>query len=153
MRPISSIDPHYRAHPKRYSLTTEVVIKAGVFTYFLPENNYMNDKDIIGFATRRQTSGTATRKTKTGRDIVADAVLHAAFISFSNGNISTLDSYPLENAVADTKLIGPGQYDQICLTPGVKLSSCKIEIPPGVTLVADTAIEITLFFIYDDICS
>lgn len=152
MRPISSIDPHYRAHPKRYTVTTEVVIKAGVFTYFLPEDTLLNDKDIIGFSTRRQTSGTATRKTKTGRDIVADAVLHAAFITLSTGNKSTLESYPLENAVVDSKIHAPGSYDQLSLLPGLKLSSCKIEIPAGVTLVPDTAIEITFFYIYNDEC-
>lgn len=152
MRPIASIDSHYSQHPKRYSRTTEIVIKSGVYTYFLPEDNFIADKDIIGFSTRRQTSGTATRKTKTGREIVADGVLNAAFITFSNGNISTLDSYPLENAVLDTKVTGPGQYDQLRLPPGIKTSACKIEIPPGTSLTADTAIEITLFFLYDDNC-
>ena len=151
MRPISSIDPHYRSHPKRYSLTVEMIIRAGVFTYFLPDED-LADKDIIGFFTRRQTSGTATRKSKTGRELVADAVLNAAFITFMHGNTSVLDSYPLENAVADTKLIGPGQYDQLSLPPGIKLPNCKIEIPPGVTLVPDTALEVTLIYIYDDSC-
>lgn len=152
MRPISHIDPHYSEHPKRYSRTTEIEIKTGVYSYNLPEDNFIADKDIIGFITRRQTSGTATRKTKTGRELVADAVLNAAFITFSNGNVSTLDSYPLENAVADTKLHGPGQYDQLRLPPGIKTSACKIDIPPGVTLVAGTAIEITMIFAYDDNC-
>lgn len=119
----------------------------------MPEDNFMQDKDIIGIITRRQVSGTATRKTKTGREIVADAVLNAAFLTLSNGNTSTLDSYPLENAVSDTKISGrPGEYDQLSLPPGTKTSSCKIEVPPGTTLVADTAIEITFFYIFDDAC-
>ncbi len=153
MRPIVSIDPHYRAHPKRYSRTSEIVIKAGVNSYFLPQDDFLSDKTIIGISTRRQTTGTATRKTKTGREIVADAVLNAAFLTIANGNVSTLDSYPLENSVVDTKLTGlPGTYDQLSLPPGVKTSNCKVEIPPGVTLTPDTAIELTIYFIMDDDC-
>lgn len=152
MRPISSIDPHYRHHPKRYAKTYEVVIKTGVYSYDLPQDDFLSDKDIIGFSTRRQTPTTATRKTKTGREIVANAVLHASFITMKQGSTTVLDSYPLENAVVDTTMIGPGQYDQLSMPPGIKTSNCKIEIPAGVALVADTAIEITLYFIFDDEC-
>lgn len=149
MRPISSIDPHYSQHPKRNSLTIEVPMVPGILTYFLPENNFMLDKTIIGMFTRRVGSN---RKSKTGRALVADSVLNAAFLSLSNGNTTTLDAYPLENMAIDSSVHGPGHYDQIRLPEGTKFSASKIEIPAGVTLTADTVIELTFFYIFEDNC-
>ncbi|MEI2693712.1 MAG: hypothetical protein V9E90_01450 [Saprospiraceae bacterium] len=152
-RPLSSIDSHYRNHPKRYSRTTYVKLKVGVYSYNVPEDTYMNDKEIIGMSTRRQTTGTPTRFSKDGYELAGDAVLNSAYITVSNGNTSTLESYPLENMVADTKVSGqPGQYDQLAMLPGVRLSACKIEIPANVTIVANTVLELTSFYIFDDDC-
>lgn len=148
-RPISHMDPHYRAHPKRYSKTNEVVLSSGVNSYNLPNDEFLNDKDIIGILVRR---GGSSRKSKTGRTLAGDAVLNATFFSIINNNNLLLDSYPLENMVADTSKIGPGQYDQLCLPPGVKLSNCKIEIPVGVTITSNEVLEFTFIYMMDDNC-
>jgi hypothetical protein len=152
MRPLSYKDPHYRHHPKVYSRTLEIKLTAGTFEFPLPEDNYIADKQIIGFSVARQ-SAAGDRKTKTGRLLAADAAFNSCFITFKHGNNDVLDSYRLENAVVDTKLSGiPGQYDQLTFPPGVKPSSCKINFPAGTTIVTDTAIEITLHFDFDDAC-
>ena len=130
-----------------YSLTVQVVCTdATKSRWYLPDDDKLRTRNIIGFAFRRQNTG-GDRQTITGNDLVPDTVLGVSFLSLQSDGVNFLDTFPIDFAAInpDSENV-VNKYIPLDLPNGFNPTKSFIDIADLTNLVTNAAFEIT--FIY-----
>ncbi|MBK7359506.1 MAG: hypothetical protein IPI45_04505 [Saprospiraceae bacterium] len=144
---MQQMDPHFRAHPARYTHTEEVVMD-GQRRIQLNDNNLLQNKHIIGLAVIRKLTNS---KSPSGRTIVSDVVMDAAFLTIRSGQRDTLRDFPI--ALASKKAdgtAGVGEYMQLSIPGGIVPNSSYIQIADGVTITANESFVLVWYYLPDE---
>lgn len=130
-----------------YTLGIQVVLRNTVtMRYYLPEDDILRSRNIIGIAVRRQNTA-GDRQTITGNALVADDVLAVSFLSLQSDGVNMIDRLPFDLVAVnpDSENI-QYRYIPLELPNGFNPTKSFIDIVDATNLVAGTAYEIT--FIY-----
>lgn len=130
-----------------YTLGIQVVLRNTVtMRYYLPEDDILRSRHIIGIAVRRQNTA-GDRQSITGNTLVADDVIAVSFLSLQSDGVNMLDRLPFDLIAVnpDSENI-QYRYIPLDLPNGFNPTKSFIDIVDATNLVADTAYEIT--FIY-----
>lgn len=130
-----------------YTLGLQVVLRNTVtMRYYLPEDDILRSRHIIGIAVRRQNEA-GDRQTITGNALIADDVMAVSFLSLQSDGVNMLDRLPFDLIAVnpDSENI-QYRYIPLDLPNGFNPTKSFIDIVDATNLVADTAYEIT--FIY-----
>lgn len=131
-----------------YTITQEIQLQNTTKTrYYLPDDDILRTRNVIGVAFRRQNSG-GDRATITGNELVADDVLGVSFLSLQSDGVNFLDRCPI-----DYLAINPDseniqfRYITLDLPNGFNPTKSFIDISIVNNLVEGTAYEITFIYL------
>lgn len=126
-----------------YSHTISVKVTSVTKTrYFLPDDDILRGKRIVGVSLRRQDDSDDSRDVN-GDTLVADDIISASFLTIEADSVRVLNQIPMDliafDANADTRYVA---VEFAGFTP----SKSVIDISDAANLAANEVFELTFFY-------
>lgn len=127
------------------SNTYEVVINSTAVSKFpLPDDSILRGKTIVGVAIRNQsTLDGVTRKSASGRDLVSNNALAAAFVSLFQDSKAILQDAPAEFFVPDYR---QGQFVPVEIE-AFSPSTSYVRFADSARISTNQVVEITFYYL------